>query len=111
MTIREGLHRRRRRLFLIAFALWLGFIPSMLATAISPYFAPLLVLCFVGFGACILSIMLRLRCPNCGNNLGYAVQWPPAWGISGKIRYCPYCGIDLDTDERDIRRDDAGGTP
>jgi len=92
---------------LISFAFWLGIIPSFVATSISPYFALLIVVCFLGFLACVLYMLYAIRCPNCRSNLGYAVYWPPSWGVSDRIKFCPFCGIRMDTDEQDIQKGDA----
>ncbi len=55
----------------------------------------------VGFTAAvglILFLLFRIRCPNCRGNVGYAFAWPPTWDLSvhRAIKYCPYCGIDID---------------
>jgi hypothetical protein len=82
---------------------------ALLLTIWHVAFAPLLAVMFLGFFATVLMMMFRLRCSNCGNNLSYAIQWPPTWfGISPTIKYCPFCGISLDTEEDDVLLNRSG---
>jgi hypothetical protein len=42
---------------------------------------------------------LGIRCPNCKGNLGYvAMSSGTPFSISKKLKYCPSCGIDMDTE-------------
>ncbi len=106
MRIRDHLAKKRRVVFLTAFICWLafgiaGFIGSQSKQAGLP---PLMLLAFVGLMGCVLFMLFGLRCPNCKNNLGYTIQWPATfWRISDKLKFCPFCGVELDKDMKDLR--------
>jgi len=36
------------------------------------------------------------RCPWCRGNMGPLMSHSGWWRVSPKVRYCPYCGTDLD---------------
>ena len=104
MTIREKIAKTKRRGFGVAFTCWLAFAIFGVAGVAGPLFVPVAIVAFIGFMGSGLFLIFALRCPNCGGNLGYTIQWPPSfWGISEKIKYCPFCGIELDTDENNLR--------
>jgi hypothetical protein len=99
MTARAWLERRLRRLvvpsyvggtlFLAAWALglWLG--PVVTVVVGLPAFALTLAAAVIGY-------YTRLCCPICRGNLA-----PLVWGgqrVSPKVRFCPYCGADLDAE-------------
>jgi len=39
-----------------------------------------------------------LRCPACDETIGYTVSPSRPFSISPKIRFCPFCGIALDSE-------------
>jgi apolipoprotein N-acyltransferase len=81
------------------------------AGAALPVLVPVAIIAFIGFLGCILFLFFALRCPNCRGNMGYTIQWPPSmWGVSERIKYCPFCAIELDTDEKDLRTTQSKGT-
>jgi hypothetical protein len=106
MRIRDYLAKKRRFVFLAAFICWLafgiaGFIGSQSKQAGLP---PLVLFAFAGLMGCVLFMLFGLRCPNCKNNLGYTIQWPATfWRISDKLKFCPFCGVELDKDMKDLR--------
>ncbi|OGV63210.1 MAG: hypothetical protein A2283_21270 [Lentisphaerae bacterium RIFOXYA12_FULL_48_11] len=106
MRIRDHLAKKRRIVFLTAFVCWLvfgiaGFMGSPSKHTGMP---PLMLLAFAGFMGCVFFMLFGLRCPNCKNNLGYAIQWPTSfWGISDKLKFCPFCGVELDKEMKDLR--------
>lgn len=61
----------------------------------------LLLVCLAGFAwslAGIWTLIQHLRCPKCGAKMGYTTLTPGGpFSVSAKIRYCPQCGLDLDT--------------
>jgi len=112
MTIRQELGRKEQRLFLVAFFFWLGFAGSMVGMFFCPYVAALLALCGVGFATCIMKIF-RLRCPRCRGSIGYLFHTWSLPGWSRRIKFCPYCGLDLDSWLEDLPADTPerdGGT-
>jgi ribosomal protein S27E len=41
---------------------------------------------------------IDIRCPQCNNSLGELVIYSGhPFSISGKFKYCPYCGVDIDS--------------
>jgi hypothetical protein len=54
---------------------------------------------FAVFGGAILCVFLFLRCPNCREMIGHTVSYSGnPFSIPKKIRFCPCCGISLDSD-------------
>lgn len=102
-TIRDHLNKKIR--------VW-QFVPAIML------FASLVPLCFVKnhwpiiafsalglvliVGAAVTIIVYgRMRCPRCGNILMMVARDPP-WPIvriPKRIRYCPFCALDLDKEE------------
>ena len=62
--------------------------------------ALILVLLGFGFGFCILHLVSidKRNCPKCGSNLGNLKTLSGGlFKISHNIKFCPYCGLSLDT--------------
>ncbi len=59
------------------------------------------ILPFIGFAVFFVSMLYALwdiRCPRCRGNFGYvAMYYGSPFAISKKIKYCPFCGVDVDT--------------
>lgn len=53
-------------------------------------------------GTLIAGQKLLFRCPWCRGHLGPLLTQKGVWRIDPKVRFCPYCGTDLD--------DPVGGT-
>jgi hypothetical protein len=98
VTIRKLITRRRRNFLILAFAAWLGFGGSMFVASTQgtpPWFT---LIFFAAFGAAILGILFRLRCPRCKGSFGM-INAPfngKTTGINRRIDFCPYCGVSLD---------------
>jgi hypothetical protein len=104
MRIRDQLARKKRIIFMMALICWLvfGIAGFMESQSKQSGFPPFIFVAFLGFLACVLFVLFGLRCPNCRNNLGYTIQWPASfWGISDKLKYCPFCGVELDKEIED----------
>jgi hypothetical protein len=59
------------------------------------------ILPFVGFPIFLLSIAYvfwGIRCPRCRYRLTPITSYGNPFSISKKIKYCPFCGIDIDTE-------------
>lgn len=110
MTIRRSLERIRSRQFYLAGAGFLIFLVGSLAGAADESYLVLGLAGFFAFAAGILVVLFGLRCPRCGGILGYAFSWPPGTllRISPRIRFCQYCGVDLDAE---LGAGDAGRAP
>lgn len=105
MRIRDHLAKKRRIFFLAAFICWLVFgVAGFMGFQSKPNeLLPLVGIAFAGFIGCVLFMLFGLRCPNCNNNLGYTIQWPASfWGISEKLKFCPFCGVELVKEMKDL---------
>jgi len=103
-NIRDRISRKRQRLLLLMIPGFLCFFGGMILAERTLW---LLAIGFVGFFsmfALVLFMLFAVRCPNCGGNLGYAVAWPVKWdhSVSEKIRFCPFCGVSMDKEMKDI---------
>jgi hypothetical protein len=74
------------------------FVGGMSLGTISKAFIIVGFIGFAGAGIAVLGLLFWLRCPSCGENLGYALSWPMTWNlsISKRIRFCQFCGVNLD---------------
>jgi hypothetical protein len=104
MTIRERFNRRRRRLITIAVlgaaGSWVGFAFAKQ----EPMIGILAFLSFLaGFIAIVYGYQFAFRCPACGAGLGNIVMQNPS-----PLRFCPYCGLDIDAEEVEKPEEDAG---
>lgn len=96
-TIRERVKRRVRRTTCVAFTAWAVAAIALITThGRTP--APILVLAFIVFAACVLYILLT-RCPKCSAVLGQCVTNHVGIRMGRMFprpNYCPYCGVSLD---------------
>lgn len=48
----------------------------------------------------VLYMLFGIRCPQCRGRLWYAVAHAPnsIFRLSETIRFCPFCGVDLDSE-------------
>jgi hypothetical protein len=105
VTLREKLSRTKNRCLcgIVAGALTLGILGGVGFSGRAE--TALVVVAFFVVIGCAVRLLFGLRCPNCRGYLGYAIQWPYTfWGISEKIKYCPFCGVSLDTDEQQLKK-------
>jgi len=97
VTIRDILAARRRKLMILAFAGWLGFVFSgILATQHGTWWLPFPF--FALFGSAVLLNMFWLKCPRCAGPLGMtnASLTGRVGLLYRRINFCPYCGVSLD---------------
>jgi hypothetical protein len=100
VTIRAAVNRRLRKTTLVSWAGFLMFGVGAMLANIKPQGT---VVCLSGFAvcaACILYMYVGIRCTNCKNGIGSLVNHGP-WSLSQRVKYCPFCGVDLDTDLHD----------
>jgi hypothetical protein len=101
MTVRQFLNRRILPVVILmlacvvaAFAA-VGFIP-----ADSRSLGVWTLVPFAGFAACIVYLFYGVRCPTCRNQI-VGLAYLPRGGyfrISAAVRFCPFCGLSLDTE-------------
>ncbi len=65
------------------------------------------IISFVGIGAAMVAIIYAqfgIKCPHCNNSWGYIAMYKgfefnnpfKIFTVSKKIKYCPFCGVDID---------------
>lgn len=99
MTIRSELRKKKRNALAIGYAGFAFFVVGIIICDKSrsfPFFP------FAGFAVFLIAtlyVMWGIRCPRCRGNIGYVIMYfSSPFAISKKIKYCPYCGVDIDTD-------------
>jgi hypothetical protein len=100
MTLRESIVRRKRT---VAIVTYLGFgwcLAWMVLSGAEPPW--LFFVVFPGFAAFFAGtwyLMFGLRCPRCRGRIGYTVSYMSSpFSVSRKIRFCPFCGVALDSE-------------
>ena len=99
MTIRSQINKNKRKISLTAYAGFLVFIAGSLLSRLNRTF---FILALVGFGVLFTSMIyafFRVPCPRCNNSWGYIALYSGGpFSLSKKVKFCPYCGVDLDSD-------------
>ena len=104
MKIRDKLDKKIAKmtylvfLFFILFFITLIFGSKQENLIISIISCLLIAFFFLSATFCSLYIWFGVRCPKCGmpiRNNYYADKWPK---LSGLIKYCPHCGVNIDTE-------------
>jgi len=108
VTARDVLNKQKRSVAILLYLNMVIFLVGLLFSLLFPGFA---IVGFWGFGIFIVTLgyaYFGIRCPVC--KAFWGIQAMRAWSllsISRKLRFCPYCGIDLDSeDERVLRNRD-----
>ncbi len=99
MTVRGLIAGRKRRATIVAYSGFALFALGMLLGAEGTTWLIVAIPGFAVFLAGTLYVLFFLRCPACRGAIGYTVSyssWP--FSISPKIRFCPFCGIALDSE-------------
>lgn len=102
MTIRLILDKKKRIANTI---LLLGLALGVFGSIIKPDKFPLFPLVgflipFFVFGL----LFFKMKCPNCKNNIGYVVMYYGGpFALSKKVKFCPFCGVDIDKELMDQR--------
>ena len=98
MKIREIINTQKRRAVL---AMFLGMAAFAVCLVISAVYKVMFSVAFIGFAiamGAITFLEFGLRCPHCRGRIGYALNYPGnPLAISSKIRFCPFCGVSLDS--------------
>lgn len=104
MTGREQLSRRKRWAALatvgglLLLFVGLGMLPFLAGEGVGgPAITAVVVPGVVVFVGTVLAAQKFLyRCPWCRGNLGALLSQKGLWRMDPKVRFCPYCGTDLD---------------
>ena len=98
MTLREAIGKRKRRLMIAWYGGFFWFVVVLLLPVGAWRFwlaIPGLMLSI----ACASYVMFRLRCPRCQGRIGNTVvSYGRLFTVSPEIRFCPFCGIALDSE-------------
>ena len=99
MTIRSQISRKKRKALISAYSGMAFFFLGIILLHESGW--PL-ILMFIGFAVAAVSLLYafwRIRCPCCKGNIGYvAMYYGTPFSLSKKINFCPFCGINIDTE-------------
>lgn len=99
MTIRGDINKQKKYCNLITI---FGLLVIMFGIFIEQgkYFNPITF--FLGGGILLVSSFIsyfKVKCPKCKNKWGHmAIYSGGLFNISKKIKYCPFCAVDLDSD-------------
>jgi hypothetical protein len=104
MTIRERLNQNKRRL---ATVFCMNLVIFLVGCILSAWFQTLgIAIGCVSFAAAILILLYgqasnAFTCPRCGGSLVILVFQMNSNPLKmyGRIRYCPFCGVDIDAKE------------
>ncbi len=101
MTIRSEISKKKRKLQMIGYS---GFAFFAIGLILSDKSGILPIFAFIGFAVFFVSMFYALWgicCPRCRGNFGYLAMYHGSpFAISKKIKYCPFCGVDVDTELR-----------
>jgi hypothetical protein len=103
MTIRSEISNKKRKGMIIAYS---GLAFSVLAIIFSDKSTSLPILPFIGLAVFLLSLIYvfrAMRCPRCRHYLLPIMSYGSPFSVSKKIKYCPFCGIDIDSELKEIK--------
>jgi len=108
MTVRDYLNKKIVRVYIIMLICFVLFAVLIIFERPAGLTALLPITPFIGFVACIVYLNFGIRCPDCKNPVAYLsfMSFGGYFCISKKIRFCPFCGIemDLDIDQKELRQ-------
>ena len=100
MTIRSLTNARKKKVSLVLYSCMSVFIIGVLLGNVHP---ALIILGILGFAGAFITLIYTyyngIRCPKCENAWGLlAMQTGGPFSLSKKLRFCPFCGANLDSD-------------
>jgi|SRR5882724_2246107 len=99
MTLRESIARQKR---IGAIVTYVAFAVCVVAMVLSVAKRPGLFVAVLGFSvsaAGLFYLRFFVRCPRCRGEIGYVVSTLSSpFSISRRIRFCPFCGVALDSE-------------
>jgi hypothetical protein len=99
MKIREMINIQKRKAVIAAFSGMAVFAVSLLT---GTTYRGMFSVALIGFTIAVVGIIFLqfgLSCPQCRGRIGYAANYPSGpFSVSPKIRFCPFCGVALDSD-------------
>jgi hypothetical protein len=99
MKIREMINTQKRKAVIAASSGMALFAVSFLTSTVYKGMLPVALIGFAITMGGIMFLQFGLSCPRCQGRIGYAANYPgEPFSISSKIRFCPFCGVALDSD-------------
>ena len=100
MNMRSRLNASRKKIAIVSFSTWLLFAITLIISTHNDTFRGWVFVFFFLFMVAVIYALFMIRCAKCKGNLGYAIAWPPGklFSISDKIKYCPFCGVNFDSE-------------
>jgi hypothetical protein len=99
MTVRDAINSRVRKVMVVIWAGGLLFVSGMASRAFG-FGHQGVIAGLVGLGVLLLGSVVAqsgfLRCPVCRGNIAPLAM--RGFGLNRKVRFCPFCGVDVDTD-------------
>ena len=99
MTLRSLINKKKRK---ISITLYSGFFVFIAAVLLSHINRTFLILALFAFGVVFITMIYafyRVPCPRCNNSWGYIAMYSGGpFSLSKKLKFCPYCGVNLDSD-------------
>lgn len=99
MTHREYFNGRKKAFFMWFAACWIvAIVCTVLSVSVHDlFFLATLAVFPVTFLMFYITVLFRVKCPNCGGQWGWiAIYSGSPVAIRRGLRCCPYCGVDLD---------------
>ena len=97
--MRSVINKKKRTGILVFFGGFAIIIADFIRTAA---YDSVPVVAFLGFGVSMVGMLYSLFwviCPSCKGTLGHMAMYSGGpFSISKKFRFCPYCGVDLDSE-------------
>jgi len=99
LKIRELINDQKRKAVITAASGMSLFAASLLFSRYYKGFFSMAAIGFVIAAAAILFLQFGLSCPRCRGRIGNVINHSLGpFTVSPKIRYCPFCGVALDSD-------------
>lgn len=98
MKIRSELNKRKR--FAVKL-IYLGFALFLFILLLSIRYKMLMFFSFVGFAIGIFGFIYAnfgIKCPKCKQVWGYMALYGAFFSIPKRVRFCPFCGYDIDAE-------------
>jgi hypothetical protein len=105
VTIRDDINRRKRKAQILAL---LGFALLMFGALLASTQRMFWLVAAIGFAMFLGGTLYQsfgIRCPRCACRIDlYTGQSPTVFSIPAAYRFCPFCGISLDTQLDETRQ-------
>ena len=98
VKIRDMINTQKRKAII---AVSLGMAVFAVSFPVSTVYSIMFPVALIGFAVALGGVTFLefgLSCPKCRSRIGHTVNYPGRpFAVSPKIRYCPFCGVTLDS--------------